>query len=383
MNQQQYIIKRKANLVELGETLGNISEACRKLGVSRQHYYDVKSLIQEEGLEGLLEKSRRAPRLKNRVSEAIEKRILQYALDYPTQGQVRVANELKKEGVEISGFGVRGVWLRHGLATIKDRLRRLEKWAADTQGILTESQVQALETAKEEKEAHGEIETFHPGYLVGQDSLYVGYIKGVGEIWQQTGIDTRANVGFAKVYTEKNALVAADFLNDKVLPFYDGHGMRLLRTLTDRGSEFCGKPEQHAYELFLQLNDIEHSKTKAKNPQTNGCTEKLNQTILEEFYKVAFRKKLYTRLEEIQTDLDEFMRWYNEERTNQGRHCQGRTPMQTFLDERPLYIKHVTHLENGGIQISNSLEKIDCRANGNADFSKKDTKGENLLESVA
>jgi transposase len=345
MNQQQYIIKRKASLMELGEALGNISEACRKLGVSRQHYYDVKAILKEEGLAGLMEKSRRTPRLKNRVNESIEARILDYALQFPTQGQVRVSNELKKEGIEISGAGVRGVWLRHGITTVKTRLLRLEKWAAETKGILTESQVQALEEARLEKEAHGEIETFHPGYLLGQDSFYVGYIKGVGEIWQQTGIDTRANIGFAKVYSEKNAMVAADFLNDKVLPFYDQHKMSLLRVLTDRGSEYCGRPESHPFELYCHLNDIEHSKTKAKSPQTNGCTEKLNQTILEEFYKVAFRKKLYTSLEEIQTDLDAFMQWYNEERTNQGRHCQGRTPMQTFLDEKDLYQHYVNEGE--------------------------------------
>ena len=341
MTQNQYVIRRKLNILELGETLGNISEACRKLGVSRQHHYDIKSAIEEEGLEGLLEKSRKAPRFANRVSPEIEQKVLDYSLEFPTQGQKRVANELKKQGIQISDGGIRSIWLRHNLQIASLRLKRLEKWAAENESILTESQVQALEQAKEEKEAHGEIETPHPGFLLGQDTYYVGYIKGVGKIYQQTAIDTHSNVGFAKVYSDKTALVAADFLNNKVLPFFDAQNMALLRILTDRGTEYCGRTETHPYQLFLHLSGIEHSRTKVRHPQTNGSTERLNQTIQNEFYKVAFRKKLYKSIEEIQSDLDSFMQYYNNDRTNQGKHCQGRTPMQTFKDGRPLYQQYV------------------------------------------
>jgi len=341
MTQSQYVIRRKLNILELGETLGNISEACRKLGVSRQHYYDIKSAIEEEGLEGLLEKSRKAPRLANRVALEIEQKVLSYSLEFPTQGQMRVANELKKQGIQISDGGVRSIWLRHNLQLSGLRLKRLEKWAAENGGILTESQVQALERAKEEKQAQGEIESPHPGFLLGQDTCYIGYIKGIGKLYQQTGIDTHANVGFAKVYPDKTALTAADFLNDKVLPFYDAQGMKLLRILTDRGTEYCGRTETHPYQLFLHLSGVEHSKTKVRHPQTNGSTERLNQIIQDEFYKVAFRRKVYRSLEEIQADLDTFMDEYNNNRTNQGKHCQGRTPMQTFEDGKPLYQKYV------------------------------------------
>lgn len=221
----------------------------------------------------------------------------------------------------------------------------------ENKGILTESQVEALENKKDEEEAHGEIETYHPGFLLGQDTFYVGYIKGVGKIYQQTAIDTYSNVGFAKLYQDKTAVTAADILNDKVLPFFDDQGLRLLRTLTDRGTEYCGVLENHPYELFLHLNDIEHTKTKARHPQTNGCTEKLNQTIYEEFYKVAFRKNLYKSVKEIQDDLDKFMDYYNNERTNQGKNCKGKTPMETlrseiiFTQERFLVEKRVAKEE--------------------------------------
>ena len=331
MTQRQYIINRKLNILELGATLGNISAACRKLGISRQHFYDIKDAIAEDGLEGLLEKTRSMPRIGNRVAPEIEKRVLAYSLDNPTHGQTRTANELNKQGIVISAGGIRGVWMRHQLETKGLRLKRLEKWAAENMGLLTESQVQALEEAKGEREAYGEVESPHPAFLVAQDTCYVGYIKGVGKLYHQAAIDTHSNVGFVKLYDEKTSLTATDLLNDRVLPFFDEQMMKVLRVLTDNGREYCGTKENHSYQLFLHLNEIEHTRIRVRRPQTNGSVERLNQTVQEEFYKVAFRKKLYRSIEEIQADLDEFMAWYNTERTNQGKYCQGRTPMETLI----------------------------------------------------
>ena len=192
---------------------------------------------------------------------------------------------------------------------------------AENEGILTESQVQ--------------------GFLLGQDTYYIRYIKGVGKIYQQTAIDTHSNFSFAKVYPDKTALTAADFLNNIVLPFFDSENMALLRILTDRGTDYCGLIETHPHQLFLHLNGVEHSRTKVRHPQTNGSTERLNQIFQNEFYKVAFRKKIYKSIEEIQVDLDTFMKNYNTERTNQGKNCQGRTPMQTFQNGRLLYQQYI------------------------------------------
>lgn len=201
--------------------------------------------------------------------------------------------------------------------------------------ILTEAQVIALERKKEKQEAHGEIETEHPGYLVAQDTYYVGNIKGVGRIYQQTVVDTYTRVGFAKLYTSKHALTAADILNDRVIPFFEEHNIPLLRMLTDRGTEFKGA-QGHEYELYLNVEGIEHSKTKVRHPQSNGICERLHRTMQEEFYAVAFRKKLYDNLESLQSDLDEWMEYYNNERTHSGRYCYGKTPMATFLESLPL-----------------------------------------------
>lgn len=180
--------------------------------------------------------------------------------------------------------------------------------------ILTEAQLQALEKAREAKKAGGEIETEHPGYLGAQDTFYVGNLKGVGRIYQQTFIDTYSKVAFAKLYDRKNALVAADMLNDQVVPFFDEHEIPLLRILTDRGSEYCGNREHHEYQLYLDLENIDHSKTKAKSPQTNGICERFHKTILNEFYQVAFRRKIYNSIEMLQQDLNAWLREYNEVR---------------------------------------------------------------------
>jgi transposase InsO family protein len=202
--------------------------------------------------------------------------------------------------------------------------------------VLTESQVGALEKAKSEKEAHGEFESECPGYCGAQDTFYVGNMKGVGRIYQQTFIDTYAKVAFAKLYDRKTPITAADLLNDRVVPFYDAREVRLCRVLTDRGTDYCGNPEHHEYELYLALEDIDHSRTKTKSPQTNGIAERFHKTVLDEFYRVAFRKKIYGSIAELQSDLDQWIAGYNEERPHQGRWCFGKTPMQTFLDAMPL-----------------------------------------------
>jgi transposase InsO family protein len=331
------IIKHKAGLLNLAEELQNVSRACKIMGVSRDTFYRYQELVETDGLEGLINRERRVPNLKNRVDEGTEQAVISHAIDFPAHGQHRTSNELRKRGVFVSGSGVRSIWLRHKLENFKCRLKALEAKVANEGIALSDEQIAALERKHEEDVACGEIETAHPGYLGAQDTFYVGNLKGVGRIYQQTFIDTYSKVVHCKLYTTKTPITAADILNDKVLPFYASHGLPVLRILTDRGTEYCGKVEQHDYQLYLAINDIDHTKTKAMSPQTNGICERFHKTILQEFYQVTFRKKLYGDLDTLQKDLDEWLVYYNNERTHQGKMCNGRTPMETLLSGKLIW----------------------------------------------
>ncbi len=329
------IARRKLSLLQLASDLSNVSKACKIVGYSRQQFYEIRRNYQTYGADGLLDRipGARGPH-PNRVDEATEKAILEHCLAHPTHGPLRVAQELTLKGVQVSSGGVRGVWSRHSIMTRHQRLLRLEGAVKERKVEITEEQVRLLERFSPEfRDRH--IETRHTGDLVAVDTFFVGTLKGVGRVYLQSVIDCHSRYAWGRLYTTKLPVTAVHVLNEDVLPFFEKHEAAITTVLSDNGREFCGRPDSHPYELFLQIEGIEHRTTKVRRPQSNGFVERLHRTLLDEHFRIQGRKKWYNTVDEMQADLDKYLKHYNNERTHQGRNMNGRTPYKAFIDGLP------------------------------------------------
>jgi transposase InsO family protein len=327
--------RRKLNLLELAGELENVSKACRIIGYSRQQFYEIRRDFQTYGAQGLLDKLPGATGPHpNRVSEETEKAILDYSLLNPTHGCLRVAQQLNLQNVHVSSGGVRGVWHRHKLTSKHQRLLRLEQHHRETNIELSEQHIRLLERFSPEfRERH--IQADFTGDLVAMDTFMVGTLKGIGRVYLQTVIDCHSRFAWGRLYTSKVPVTAVQTLNNDVLPFFEEHNIKVKTVLTDNGREYCGREDQHPFELFLQLEDIEHRTTKVRRPQSNGFVERLHRTLLDEHFRITGRTIFYESLDEMQSDLEDYLKKYNYERTHQGRNMNGRTPYQAFLDGVP------------------------------------------------
>jgi transposase InsO family protein len=333
MSTREKLIKARMGMLALAEQLSSVSVACKRAGISRTHFYEIKEAFEKYGREGLAPAERRKPRMPNQTPPEFEAKILEMTGHYPEMSYVRLSDQLRLVGIGASPSTVRYVWARHGLTLRYDRLLWLESKTAAAGGVLTEAQMRLLQRHRGRQiDPEQHVEAPYPGFLLGQDTYFVGTIKGVGKIYQQTVVDANCSHAFAKLYLSKLPMTAVDVLNDRVLPFYEEHGIDVENILTDNGREYCGRPLHHPYELYLAVSQIGHRNTKIKSPETNGFCERFHRTIKDEFYAIAFRKKFYGSLDELQVDLDEWLTRYNRERAHRGYRTQGRTPYQAFLD---------------------------------------------------
>ena len=331
----QKAARRKLNLLELANDLGNVSEACRRIGYSREHFYEIRRNYQAFGSEGLLDKTR-GPKNPhpNRATEEQEKAVLEYCLEYPVHGALRVSQQLILRNIHIGVGAIRGIWIRHNMLLKCQRLLRLEQHYKNNNIALTENHIKLLEKFDPEfRERH--IKADFTGELVGIDTFMVGNLKGIGKIYLQTVVDCHSRFAFGHLYTSKVPVTAVHVLNDKVLPFFEEHNCRVITILSDNGREYCGRPDHHPFELFLQLEGIEHRTTQIRRPQSNGIVERLHRTLLDEHFRIQGRIKFYESLEEMQNDLDSYLQIYNYERAHQGRNMNGRTPHRAFVEGIP------------------------------------------------
>ena len=335
MTTKDKVARRKLSMLQLAQELNNVSKACAIMGYSRQQFYEIRRNFQTYGAEGLIDRlpGPRGPH-PNRVSAEIEAAVLAHALAHPCHGQLRVEQELRLRGLQVSAGGIRGVWQRHGLLTKHDRLLRLEKTTAERTLELSDEQVRLLERFSPEfRERH--IEAPHTGSLVAVDTFFVGVLKGVGKVYLQTAIDCHSRRAWARLYTSKLPITAVHLLNEDVLPSFEAADTRIAVVLSDNGREFCGRPDRHPYELFLQLEGIEHRTTRVRRPQSNGIVERFHRTLLDEHFRVEGRRAWFETVDEMQAALDAYLVVYNDQRPHQGRGMNGRTPAKAFLDGRP------------------------------------------------
>jgi transposase InsO family protein/transposase len=333
MTAREQLIKARMGMLALAEQLQNISAACKRAGISRSHFYEIKAAFEKYGADGLAPRERRRPRMPNETPPELVEKILEMTAQFPTYSYVRISDQLRLVGVGVSPPAVRGVWVRHGLTLRFQRLLWLEQRTSAQGGVLTEAHLRLLRRHRGKLvDPQQRIEAPRPGYLLCQDTYFVGTIKGVGKIYLQSVIDANCSLGFGKLYLSKMPMTAVDVLNDRVLPFYEEYNVAIEHLLTDNGRETCGKPLSHPYELYLTIQQIEHRRTQIGSPETNGFCERFHRTVKEEFFAVAFRRTLYESVDQLQRDLDRYLEFYNHERAHQGYRTKGRTPYQAFTE---------------------------------------------------
>lgn len=324
------LAQHRLSVLQLAEALGNAAEACRRTRMDRTSFYEYKRRFQTHGLEGLKDLPPIHHSHPATTPPEVVAQILALSLQNPAWGCCRLSAQLKLRNVSVSSPTIQKILIKNGLASKYERLLRLEAQALDHEVELTPAQVAAIEKANPcFQERH--VESTRPGELLCQDTFYVGVLKGVGKVYLQAVVDTFGSYAFGYLHTGKLPEQAALILHNDVLPQYQEWGLSIGAVLTDNGREFCGR-ESHPYELFLALHDIEHRKTQVRRPRTNGFVERFNKTVLDEFFRPAFRTQFYESVEALQVDLNTWLRFYNEERPHLGYRNRGKRPIDTIKE---------------------------------------------------
>lgn len=311
----------RLRVIERAQVLGNVSAVCRELGMSRTLFYRWRKRLERYGSEGLHPRRHRArPGRPVATPPEVERLVLGIAISAATWGCRRIAAYLARTWhLRLAPSTVQRLLRRVGLATRRARLTVLEQQAARTAGLLTERTRQRLWCARHGRTRH--VEATEPGELVCLDTFYIGNLKGVGKVWQITACDAASSYGLAGLLPSHDAAAAATFLRDVVVPHFQRAGWRVRRVLTDGGPEFKG-----AFAVACRELGLRHTRTKPRHAWTNGFVERLQGTILQELWRVAFRRRYFTSRRALQHALDGFMRYYNTERPHQGYRLRGQTP---------------------------------------------------------
>jgi transposase InsO family protein len=326
---ERKLAENRLKLLEFAEALGNVTEACRKMGVSRSQFYEYKKRFETLGIEGLKDLPPIHKTHPQTTPPEVVEQILEWVFKRPTWGCEKISIKLRHAGVSLSAVTVQDILNKNGLGTRAQRLYALERQHLEEQIELDEEQIRVLEKHNPcFRERH--VESSGPGELLCADTSKVGTLADGTKVILHAAVDTYGSYGFGLVHGSKQPEASALLLHNDVLPFYREHGLTVGAILTDNGREFCGT-RAHPYEVYLELNDIDHRRTRVRSPQTNGFVERFIRTAKEEFFRLAFARKLYTSLDELQADFDIWLQDYNTERPHLGYRNMGRCPIETVM----------------------------------------------------
>ena len=325
MTLEQKVHGLRLHVIQRAEQLGNVRRACQEAGISRALFYRWRRQLERYGPDGVYPRRHRArPGRPVQLPPETERLLLSVAVSAATWGARRIAAYLQHRWQRrVAPSTVQRALRRAGLATRRQRLLVLEQRAVQTAGLLTERTRRTLWQAQHGQPRH--VVAREPGELVCLDTFYIGQLKGVGKVWQITACDAACSYGVAWLLPAHNAAAAAHFLRRILLPVYRHAGWRLRRVLTDGGPEFKG-----AFDEACRALGLRHTRTKPRHAWTNGFVERLQGTILQEHWRVAFRRRYFISRTVLQRSLDAFMHSYNHERPHQGYRVRGRTPATLF-----------------------------------------------------
>jgi transposase InsO family protein len=322
------VAQHRLSVLELARELGNVAEACRQRGLDRTSFYEWKRRFQTQGFEGLKDLPPIHKSHPQTTPPEVVERIRALALEHPAYGCNRLEAMLALEGRRVSAITIQKILNENGLGTRVERWLALEQTNAEKAIEITAEQAAFLEKLNPcLRERH--VESSAPGELLSADTFFVGSLKGVGKVYLHAVVDTYGSYAFGFLHVSKQPEAAVAVLHNDVLPFYRNLDLPVGAVLTDNGREFCGT-ENHPYELYLDLNGIEHRRTKVRSPKTNGFVERFNGTVLDEFFRVKMRETFYDSVEALQADLDAWLVHYNTERPHLGYRNMGRRPAETI-----------------------------------------------------
>ncbi len=330
---KDYSIRTKLALLQLAKEM-NVTKACEVMGYSRDSYYRFKKLYETGGELALKDLDRRKPMLKNRVTENIEKQVVELALDYPNYGQEKVAKLLNARDMSISASGVRAIWKRHDLESTGKRLKALHAKVEQEKISLTDAQKESIERLHQIKQNKGEVDASYPGHLGVHDTLFIGELPNIGTIYQQTFIDAYSKIAIVHLDLDKNDGNTVNMLENHILPWHQSNDLKLEQMLTDRGPEFYGAAKQaNNYQISLDQHNIQHIKMRAYNgSEVNGICARFHALQKSNFYDIVLRNQRFESLATLEEVLQEWMVNQNNNVPQQERYCFGKTPMTTFND---------------------------------------------------